>query len=155
MTTQEHSWGPFYIAKEEAIRRFFRPGIGTITEMCEPWRSGKALCFPTFTGKILALGLWTRDIQDDIAADFAGEWPEWMTSWEAEETENIPGWMNGHRTGALPGPSKVERGPEEDTGRRYPDLSQSSRYYAEYFGTEDIYEATEEEPTPGVDGPER
>lgn len=128
MTTHEKSIGLLYFATEKANRRLFFPVVGDVTEMSEPWRRGKALIFPTGTYNVVAIGWWTRDIQDDIAQDFAeGDWPEWMSSWEAEETENIPGWMNGHRTGAPPGPSKVERGPEFNA-------------------------LEEEEPTPGVDG---
>jgi hypothetical protein len=153
VTTHEKSLGPLYFAIEKANRRLFFPVVGQVTEMSEPWRRGKALVFPTGTFNVLAIGWWTQDIQDDIAQDFAeGNWPDWMSSWEAEDTETLPGWMQGRRTGQTPGPSKVERGPEEDTGRVYPDLSHTSRYYPDFFGTEDIYEATEEEQAPGVDG---
>ena len=95
MSTDEVSIGPVYVAAPPVTRRFFRPQVVEIVEMCEPWRTGKAFILPLVASRALVIGIWTRDIQDDIAVDFPDEWPDFMMSWESEDNEPSPKWLKG------------------------------------------------------------
>jgi hypothetical protein len=95
VSTQEYSVGPLYLATEEAVSRFFRPHMAEITEMCEPYRTGKAIILPTGFHKLIAAGFWTRDIYDDIVLDFPNQWPDWMQSYEPDEDDTDPRWVSG------------------------------------------------------------
>lgn len=94
MSTQEHSVGPLYLATEEAVRHWFWPHMGEVSEMCEPYRTGKVLILPTGTNKLVAIGFWTRDIYDDVL-DFPNRWPDWMQSYEPDDDDIDPTWVKG------------------------------------------------------------
>lgn len=92
MSINEFSVGPLYIAFDRATKRWFPPHTAEITEMCEPWRIGKAAILPTGLYWLLAIGFWHRDIYDDIVEDFAG--PNWIQVFAAT-TDEIREWSRG------------------------------------------------------------
>jgi hypothetical protein len=94
MTIDEVSIGPLYFAREDSMAKWFRPHVADVMEMCEPYRTGKVLVLPTGFNKLLAIGIWTRDINDDVL-DWPNRWPEWMQSYEPDEDENDPLWVKG------------------------------------------------------------
>jgi hypothetical protein len=102
MALDNRSLGPFYFSRPPVTRRVFRPSIGDIVEMCEPWRRGKAVVLCTGFHKGIALGWWIRDINDDIVEDFAA--PAWMKLLDAS-TDDISEWDNGAETEEGPRPT--------------------------------------------------
>lgn len=96
MSTNEYSVGPLYLATEESNQKWFRPHLAEIVEMCEPYRTGKAVILPTGWFKLLAVGFWTRDIYDDVIEDFSkAGWPDWMQHWEVDEEAPRAKWLQG------------------------------------------------------------
>jgi hypothetical protein len=95
VSTDEISVGPLYFATEESVQKWFWPHKAQIAEMCEPYRTGTAIILPTGTLHLLAVGIWTRDIYDDVI-EFPNRWPDWMQSYEPDEDDGeIPSWVKG------------------------------------------------------------
>jgi hypothetical protein len=85
MAIDNREWGPFYWARVPVERRLFRPAIGDITEVCDPWRRGKAVVLCTGFYKAVAVGLWTRSIHKDIAFDFGEGLPDWLSHFDYDD----------------------------------------------------------------------
>ena len=95
MSINEFSVGPFYFAFARSNTRKFPPHLVDITEMCEPYRVGKALLCPTGLLWCVCVGLWHRDIYDDVIEDFPGDWPEEWRHIEYDDPSHSPGWLQG------------------------------------------------------------
>jgi hypothetical protein len=101
VSVNEFSLGPVYAAQGESIQKWFWPHVAQIVEMCEPYRTGKALILPTGCFRLVAVGIWTRDIYEDVIEDFPrGGWPDWMQSWDVEP-ELKPKWLKGLNLNAV------------------------------------------------------
>jgi hypothetical protein len=104
MAVDEHSFGPFFVTKTNANRRWVPFHTVELVEMVEPWRTGKALAFPI--GRYMAgvIGVWLYSIDDVVENDefFNERWlsPKWLptsveeiSEWgidEEEETQADP-----------------------------------------------------------------
>ena len=115
MTVRERSAGPLYFATEKTIKRLFKPHYVGIVEMCSPWRAGWAIALPTGTMRMLVIGHWTRTIEDEMEVDFPNEWPDFMQSWDIDDTELNPPWVIG---GGKLKPRMVTNETEEEAGPR-------------------------------------
>jgi len=117
MTFDEWSVGPLYLCGLRVNRILVPPHFIDIVEMNAPWRRGRAIVLPIFWRRGLALGLWTRDINDDIEDDFDDSTaPAWAKFIEVSP-EEIRAWDNGaepeaEEEGTTAGESE-QRGPAQ------------------------------------------
>ena len=91
MAIKERSIGPLYLAKVPINIKRCPVHKAQVVEMVAPWRTGSTLVFPCWPFTAIAIGLWTRNIDDDIVEDFVND--QWLApKWLKTPVNDISDW---------------------------------------------------------------